>query len=448
MYSDATLAAAAIHHLPLPVLGRAADWLDPNAFVNFMPDTWETISDSAACEENAEDIVRNGHHEYADRLDNCRALCAERNDCFAIDFFRDTTWCNFFSRPCTAPLRKWHGAQSERLIRGHGTRGVLVFYAGASVGDSQFSIVRELNARVGRYGIETRLVRCPHSDLDCPSDFGAGDLRLVLSKRGGLEEYVGHIATEAVLSWARASVESTLTSLSPAQLATALQSGKQWFIVYLTPSEPLAVSMLGRFRQAADTLSNAHGIRSGFIDCERSQQYIENCEGNMVANDAGQFPAPVFYNSSGGSFPVDGEFYTEASQTFVEHVEDVLHPPLLKIVPDEWESVVIGAEPVFVVMFSAGSWCGPCVEAKRQLKQVAKELREVAVFGVVDCDKFTDYCGGHHVRAYPDIRLWPNGRKSVTDGGVQIGSRITCKSGKGSRIEPGGQRCWRDRCNE
>ena len=48
-------------------------------------------------------------------LDACKAACAKKPSCKAIDFYRKTRWCNFFDRACTTPTASHDGASAYRL---------------------------------------------------------------------------------------------------------------------------------------------------------------------------------------------------------------------------------------------------------------------------------------------------------------------------------------------
>jgi thioredoxin-like negative regulator of GroEL len=83
--------------------------------------------------------------------------------------------------------------------------------------------------------------------------------------------------------------------------------------------------------------------------------------------------------------------------------------------------LILGTDALVIVAFSAGAWCGPCADARKGLKTVAKRFRGVHLvkIGEVNCDLHGEYCGGHHVQGYPDVRMWRPGQKSLSDGGVR-----------------------------
>ena len=48
-------------------------------------------------------------------LDACKAQCAARSDCVAVDYFTTTNWCNFYQKACNSPTDSHEGASSYRI---------------------------------------------------------------------------------------------------------------------------------------------------------------------------------------------------------------------------------------------------------------------------------------------------------------------------------------------
>jgi len=72
---------------------------------------WTIIDENAACERNNEGIERTfGASGFT--LETCKARCIETVGCAAIDFYRDSGWCNLFDTACAIPLSTHHGAGS------------------------------------------------------------------------------------------------------------------------------------------------------------------------------------------------------------------------------------------------------------------------------------------------------------------------------------------------
>mmetsp|Transcript_61331 Transcript_61331/g.109287 ORF Transcript_61331/g.109287 Transcript_61331/m.109287 type:complete len:777 (-) Transcript_61331:67-2397(-) len=77
---------------------------------------WKVISDTAACEENGENItVRKGQAGIS--LPLCRAWCMAWETCEGVDFYKSTGWCNVYDKICKGPKLTKDGASSFRLHR-------------------------------------------------------------------------------------------------------------------------------------------------------------------------------------------------------------------------------------------------------------------------------------------------------------------------------------------
>lgn len=82
---------------------------------------WITIDAKKACENNKEGVKRMEPYNVSGRaeasLKNCQQACLNRLGCIAVDYYRNTTWCNFYSEACVTPLSTSDGASSYRLMR-------------------------------------------------------------------------------------------------------------------------------------------------------------------------------------------------------------------------------------------------------------------------------------------------------------------------------------------
>jgi len=68
---------------------------------------------------------------------------------------------------------------------------------------------------------------------------------------------------------------------------------------------------------------------------------------------------------------------------------------------------------LWIVDFSAGTWCGPCTTLKATLRRVAAELQGIANVGMVECDR-EPICGQTGVTYYPQVRLFMKDRLPAT----------------------------------
>uniref|UniRef100_A0A7S4FXH2 Apple domain-containing protein n=1 Tax=Eutreptiella gymnastica TaxID=73025 RepID=A0A7S4FXH2_9EUGL len=76
---------------------------------------WVPINETRACEKNSNGISRDGYMKNVSSLDACKAQCAARSDCVAVDYFTTTNWCNFYQKACNSPTDSHEGASSYRI---------------------------------------------------------------------------------------------------------------------------------------------------------------------------------------------------------------------------------------------------------------------------------------------------------------------------------------------
>jgi len=113
-YNEACMYPLATHSNPISSRFKLAD------------PKWETINSNKACESNKEGVERMGENDEGGRLENslasCKQSCWYRLDCMAIDYYRESKWCNFYFEACSTPLSTAAGASSFRLVRSPGTK--------------------------------------------------------------------------------------------------------------------------------------------------------------------------------------------------------------------------------------------------------------------------------------------------------------------------------------
>ena len=77
---------------------------------------WALIDGRRACERSYEYGIRSYQSHAVDNFMACKKLCESQDECHAIDWFRVTSWCSLYKRPCSTPLQMKHGSSSYRLI--------------------------------------------------------------------------------------------------------------------------------------------------------------------------------------------------------------------------------------------------------------------------------------------------------------------------------------------
>lgn len=113
----------------------------------------------------------------------------------------------------------------------------------------------------------------------------------------------------------------------------------------------------------------------------------------------------------------DGGHSADAIFEYVKRAKEVR---VSKLTPSIFSERVLGSKQLWVVVFSAGPWCGPCSQAKPVVRQLASALQGMARVGTVNCDDHKDFCAGLHVPHYPQMRGFARGPKPASSEGVVI----------------------------
>lgn len=85
-----------------------------------------------------------------------------------------------------------------------------------------------------------------------------------------------------------------------------------------------------------------------------------------------------------------------------------------------WQEEVLDSTDLWLVDFSAGTWCGPCTLVKKFVIETAYKMKQFARVGIVDCDENRNFCGNQNVAAYPHIRIYGSGPKKQDDQGEAL----------------------------
>lgn len=116
------------------------------------------------------------------------------------------------------------------------------------------------------------------------------------------------------------------------------------------------------------------------------------------------YPTTVIFNKSSiheyeGHHSADG---------ILEFIEDLVNPVVVTLTPDSFQELVKRrkSSETWMVDFYA-PWCGPCQALLPEWRRMARMLSGIVNVGTVDCQKHHSFCQGESVRAYPEIRLFP-----------------------------------------
>ena len=432
VYSSGSLTEATLKMLPLPPASDAKAFAEMVSGSTISADflgetaqrTWSLIGSGKTCEDNSDGIQRHAYHESVrGGPDECKAYCEQDPTCNAIDFYPNTGWCNMYKIPCSTPARYAHGAQSVALKRGSGNRGVLLYFIDATKADDPkvAELEREIrqmpHEQLERIGVVQRVVYCDQTPGVCaerPTDMP--EVRLY--KQIGHESYHGDIKAKAMLKWVHDSLTTNVVALSAEEVEVILKAdpnasdGVSWFIDYYASWCPPCKEMLPHYRDASmrvedQIVDRKSGdqvkVRFGSIDCNK---YGDFCTAQGVTG----YPSPGFYPffKRTDATWFDGDWNNP--DDYLEHINDIFNPPTTKITNhawhNEWQVELHEKKAVWLVLLTAGNWCGPCQNMNKMIKQVAKESNGLFEVGVVNCDDDRNLCDFLDVKGYPQLRRY------------------------------------------
>jgi len=362
---------------------------------------WSTISTTAACENNREGITRVSFYESAQTLEVCQTMCQDRHDCMAIDYYAESGWCNLYDDVCTSPMRSEQGSSSYALKRGNGVAAILVFFvnfAEAASNEAMAELERQIRQLPRlKKGIEKYIVECDVHPHLCQSQ-GVAVPETVLYKEMGHEAYHGEAKAELLVDFAHKSASTRLVALDPSHFPHILDEPVAWFIDFYANWCPPCKRMLPHFRKASVEVSDP-SIRFGSVDCAK---FGDLCSKMGIES----YPQPVFYSAKDNTPHFFQGDFTSVSD-FLQHIQDVLEPPMEALDAQTFEATLKPSKALWLVVFSAGPWCGPCTQMKGVMKDVARSTRGIVRVGYINCDEQGDFCGQQGVNSYPNLRRYP-----------------------------------------
>jgi len=93
-------------------------------------------------------------------------------------------------------------------------------------------------------------------------------------------------------------------------------------------------------------------IRFGSVDCAK---FGDLCSKMGIES----YPQPVFYSAKDNTPHFFQGDFTSVSD-FLQHIQDVLEPPMEALDAQTFEATLKPSKALWLVVFSAGPWCGPC----------------------------------------------------------------------------------------
>uniref|UniRef100_A0A8B9RM48 DnaJ homolog subfamily C member 10 n=1 Tax=Astyanax mexicanus TaxID=7994 RepID=A0A8B9RM48_ASTMX len=196
-----------------------------------------------------------------------------------------------------------------------------------------------------------------------------------------------------IVAFAKESVSAHVTTLRPENFP---RDGKEpWLVDFFAPWCPPCRALLPELRKASIQLYGQ--MKFGTLDCTIH-------EGLCSRYNINAYPTTFIFNKSSvheyeGHHSADG---------ILEFIQDLVNPAVVTLTPDTFQQLVKRRKQTetWVVDFYA-PWCGPCQALLPEWRRMARMLSGVINVGTVDCQKHHSLCQSENVRAYPEIRLFP-----------------------------------------
>ncbi|KAG2458910.1 DJC10 protein, partial [Polypterus senegalus] len=90
---------------------------------------------------------------------------------------------------------------------------------------------------------------------------------------------------------------------------------------------------------------------------------------------------------------------------------DLVNPSVVALSPETFEALLSKKKDDNWVVDFYAPWCGPCQALMPEWKRMARMLSGVISVGSVDCQKYHTLCHEAGVKAYPEIRFYPQNSK-------------------------------------
>ncbi|RXN11052.1 dnaJ -like protein [Labeo rohita] len=212
----------------------------------------------------------------------------------------------------------------------------------------------------------------------------------------GIHDFEIHHGKDAlynVVAFAKESVNAHVTTLRPENFPS--HEKEPWLVDFFAPWCPPCRALLPELRKASIQLFGQ--LKFGTLDCTVHERLC-----NMYNIHA--YPTTVIFNKSSiheyeGHHSADG---------ILEFIEDLVNPVVVTLTPESFQELVKRrkSSETWMVDFYA-PWCGPCQALLPEWRRMARMLSGIVNVGTVDCQKHHSFCQGENVRAYPEIRLFP-----------------------------------------
>lgn len=250
------------------------------------------------------------------------------------------------------------------------------------------ALLRDDNIQVGRVDCLSEAELCGSLYIQKPC--------ISVFKGLGIHDFEIHHGRDVlynIVAFAKESVKAHVTTLRPDNFP---QDGKEpWLVDFFAPWCPPCRALLPELRKASIQLVGQ--LKFGTLDCTIHEELCSRY--NIHA-----YPTTVIFNRTNvheyeGQHSADG---------ILEFIQDLVSPSVEVLDQDSFGRRVRRREAgeTWLVDFYA-PWCGPCQALLPEWRRMARTLSGVIRVGTVDCQKHHSFCQTQGVRAYPEIRLYP-----------------------------------------
>ncbi|KAM4697867.1 dnaJ homolog subfamily C member 10 [Rhinophrynus dorsalis] len=249
-------------------------------------------------------------------------------------------------------------------------------------------LLRNVHVQVGRFDCHSSPPICSNLYIHKPC--------VAAFKGKGVSEYEihhGKVQLYDLVAFAKESVNSHVITLGPQNFPG--NERDPWIVDFFAPWCPPCRALLPELRKASKHLFGQ--IRIGTLDCTIH-------EGLCNMHNIRAYPTTVVFNQSNIH---EYEGHHNAEQ-ILEFIEDLRNPSVVTLTAETFKALVKGRrqDELWMVDFYA-PWCGPCQALMPEWKRMARHLNGQISVGSVDCQKYSNLCSQEHVKAYPEIRLYP-----------------------------------------
>lgn len=254
---------------------------------------------------------------------------------------------------------------------------------------------KKLDALLKDFNIQVGKVDCMSESELCASFYIQRPCVAVFKGLGiyDFEIYHGKDTLYNLVAFAKESVSAHVTTLRPENFPRDVK--EPWLVDFFAPWCPPCRALLPELRKASIQLYGQ--MKFGTLDCTIH-------DGLCSTYNINAYPTTVIFNKSSiheyeGHHSADG---------ILEFIEDLVNPAVVTLDPHSFQQLVMKRKQTetWMVDFYA-PWCGPCQALLPEWRRMARMLNGIIKVGSVDCQKYHSVCQSEGVRAYPEVRLYP-----------------------------------------